>query len=215
MPPAALGPMRAALLAGLTLALAGCSGLWRGTSVSDQAWKTLENSIQQELGLLVKEFDELDSEGGLELCAPAQFAVARFAIYQAVEERRNSDMAQFARFITRARRALGFAQHVLRDQQCVDSDGDGLTDLEEVRVHKTHPNKADTDGDGLPDGDEVKRTRTNPLKWDTDEDFLGDGEEAARVAELAQLGSQDGLHRMPSPSSVSWRKISSSERTSV
>ncbi|OGL58683.1 MAG: hypothetical protein A3I72_08925 [Candidatus Tectomicrobia bacterium RIFCSPLOWO2_02_FULL_70_19] len=165
----------AACLLIAALALAGCL---RNPSVSDEAWKTLESSIQKEFDLLVKEFDQLDSQGDMELCQPVQFAVARFAVYQAVEERRGADMAQLARFIQRARRALSFPQQALRDKQCVDSDGDGLTDLEEARVHKTNSNKADTDGDGLSDGDEVRRHRTNPLKFDTDGDLLGDGEEA-------------------------------------
>lgn len=37
-----------------------------------------------------------------------------------------------------------------------DSDSDGLTDREEVKVYKTDPLKADTDGDGFKDGDEIK-----------------------------------------------------------
>ncbi len=37
----------------------------------------------------------------------------------------------------------------------VDSDGDGLSDQEEI-TYSTNPKKADTDGDGFRDGDEVK-----------------------------------------------------------
>lgn len=36
-----------------------------------------------------------------------------------------------------------------------DSDGDGLSDGEEVTVHKTDPAKADTDGDGYSDSTEI------------------------------------------------------------
>ena len=36
-----------------------------------------------------------------------------------------------------------------------DSDHDGLTDLDEVNIHGTHPNDSDTDGDGASDGHEV------------------------------------------------------------
>jgi hypothetical protein len=37
----------------------------------------------------------------------------------------------------------------------IDSDGDGLTDRDEVVVHGTDPNNADTDGDGWEDGLEI------------------------------------------------------------
>ncbi|HPS65095.1 MAG TPA: OmpA family protein [Ignavibacteria bacterium] len=58
-----------------------------------------------------------------------------------------------------------------------DSDGDGLTDYEEINVYHTNPNNPDTDGDGLKDGDEVKIYHTDPLKADTDGDGLTDGQE--------------------------------------
>jgi len=43
-----------------------------------------------------------------------------------------------------------------------DSDGDGLTNLEEQKLG-TDPNNADSDGDGLSDGDEVNIFGTDPL----------------------------------------------------
>jgi hypothetical protein len=55
-----------------------------------------------------------------------------------------------------------------------DSDGDGLTDGDEVNKYKTDPLKADTDGDGLTDGDEVNKYKTDPLKTDTDGDGISD-----------------------------------------
>ena len=58
-----------------------------------------------------------------------------------------------------------------------DTDGDGLTDGQEVNQYKTDPLKADTDGDGLTDGQEVTTTKTDPLKADTDGDGLNDGQE--------------------------------------
>ncbi len=61
-----------------------------------------------------------------------------------------------------------------------DTDGDGLTDGEEVRVYKTNPLLADTDLDGLSDFDEVKKYKTDPLKADTDGDGLNDGEEVLK-----------------------------------
>ncbi len=57
-----------------------------------------------------------------------------------------------------------------------DSDNDGLTDAEEVRIG-TDPNNPDTDGDGLLDGVEVNKYTSNPKNPDTDGDGLKDGEE--------------------------------------
>lgn len=61
--------------------------------------------------------------------------------------------------------------------QNTDSDGDGLSDGDEVIVYKTNPLKADTDEDSLSDGDEALIWRTNPLNSDTDGDGYLDGEE--------------------------------------
>jgi hypothetical protein len=43
-----------------------------------------------------------------------------------------------------------------------DTDGDGLSDYDEINVYKTSPYLEDTDGDGISDYDEVKRG-TDPL----------------------------------------------------
>ena len=59
----------------------------------------------------------------------------------------------------------------------VDTDGDGLTDEEELNLG-TDPNNSDTDGDGLSDADEVD-AGTDPSNSDSDNDGLLDGEEEA------------------------------------
>lgn len=58
----------------------------------------------------------------------------------------------------------------------IDSDGDGLTDAQEISLG-TNPNNPDTDGDGLSDGAEVNVHASNPLSTDTDGDGLLDGDE--------------------------------------
>lgn len=58
-----------------------------------------------------------------------------------------------------------------------DYDGDGLLDGEEVYVHATDPVNNDTDGDGLVDGEEVNQYGANPVSTDGDGDGLGDADE--------------------------------------
>lgn len=58
-----------------------------------------------------------------------------------------------------------------------DSDDDGLRDGDEVNTYGTKPTVKDTDGDGLTDYEEVMTTKTDPLKVDTDGDGLTDYEE--------------------------------------
>ncbi len=57
-----------------------------------------------------------------------------------------------------------------------DSDNDALTDLEEKSLG-TNPNSIDTDKDGLSDNEEVRVFLTDPLLKDTDGDGYNDGEE--------------------------------------
>jgi hypothetical protein len=52
-----------------------------------------------------------------------------------------------------------------------DTDGDGLTDGDEVNTHGTDPNNQDTDGDGLTDKEEVDLGR-NPANWEPEKPEL-------------------------------------------
>ena len=60
------------------------------------------------------------------------------------------------------------------DIKTIDSDGDGISDYDEINLYKTDPRKADTDGDGLSDYAELMQHRTDPLKVDTDGDGISD-----------------------------------------
>ncbi|HTI71486.1 MAG TPA: DUF1800 family protein [Candidatus Limnocylindria bacterium] len=73
----------------------------------------------------------------------------------------------------------------------VDSDGDGLTNLQEYQ-HDTDPHRVDTDGDGISDGQEVS-LGTNPNNPDTDGDHLSDQAEiGAAVPTQPRLADSDG-----------------------
>lgn len=71
---------------------------------------------------------------------------------------------------------LGLDPHNPVDAQ-EDSDRDGLTNLQEFKLG-TDLRKRDSDGDGLSDGEEVNQFHTSPLLVDTDGDGVPDGIEA-------------------------------------
>lgn len=72
----------------------------------------------------------------------------------------------------------------------VDSDNDGLTD-EEEKNYQTNPLALDTDTDGLSDYEEIKIYKTNPLLPDTDGDTYLDG------AEVKNGYNPNGAGKMP------------------
>ncbi len=78
------------------------------------------------------------------------------------------------------------------DPDKADTDGDGLSDGDEVNKYHTNPLKADTDGDGLSDGDEVMKYKTDPLKADTDGDGLSDGDEVMKYKTDPLKADTDG-----------------------
>jgi len=61
----------------------------------------------------------------------------------------------------------------LVDDSTLDPDNDGLTNLEEYQ-YSTDPLDSDTDGDGLTDGQEVNTYSTDPLDPDSDGDGMPD-----------------------------------------
>lgn len=73
-----------------------------------------------------------------------------------------------------------------------DTDGDGLSDYDEIFVYETDPLNPDTDGDGLSDGDEVLVHGTDPLNPDTDGDGLSDGDEVNKYRTNPLSADTDG-----------------------
>ena len=102
-----------------------------------------------------------------------------------------------------------------------DTDGDGLSDAEEVQVRGTMPIARDTDADGLADGYElaphtltlwtdgvsqiVPSVTTEPLLWDTDTDGLADGQERGAVStgQSMVIGEVGWISNLTS----SWRTV--------
>jgi hypothetical protein len=65
----------------------------------------------------------------------------------------------------------------------LDSDGDGLTDYDEVNLYYTNPNDEDSDGDGLSDGDEVQTYDSDPSAYEVWVDFGYVGTESGTPTE--------------------------------
>ena len=79
------------------------------------------------------------------------------------------------------------------DERPVNSDGDGIPDAGEASLG-TDPLKPDTDGDGLSDYEEVVTHKADPLRRDTDGDSLSDKFEVDHGLD-PNSGSSDGTHR--------------------
>lgn len=72
-----------------------------------------------------------------------------------------------------------------------DADSDSLSNFEEFEAH-TNPLLADTDGDGLSDADEVNTYLTDPLNTDSDNDGIGDDDEVNLYLSNPLLADTDG-----------------------
>ena len=75
-----------------------------------------------------------------------------------------------------------------------DTDGDGLSDGDEVNLHHTNPLDEDTDGDGLTDENELNGYGTDPLVVDTDDDGADDGYEIAHGLNPVDLLGTNGVN---------------------
>jgi hypothetical protein len=84
--------------------------------------------------------------------------------------------------------------HGLNPNKAADAafnpDHDGLKNLAEFQ-NGTDPSVSDTDGDGLSDGDEVNEFETDPTDSDTDDDGTVDGEDDANDDGIADE-NEDG-----------------------
>jgi outer membrane protein OmpA-like peptidoglycan-associated protein len=83
-------------------------------------------------------------------------------------------------------------ERYMTDPNNPDSDGDNLTDREELFTYNTSPNNPDTDGDGLSDGSESIIHSTDGLLADSDFDGLGDGDEIKKYGTQPTRYDTDG-----------------------
>lgn len=74
-----------------------------------------------------------------------------------------------------------------------DDDNDGLSDIDEA-TYGSDPFVADTDGDNLTDGDEVNTHGTNPVLADTDSDGFNDDVEITAGSDPTDASSIPGEH---------------------
>ena len=72
-----------------------------------------------------------------------------------------------------------------------DSDGDGLSDVDETTTYMSNPADPDSDGDGLTDGYEVLRLGSSPTLVDSDSAGVPDGVEYAQGTNPAVGGDDD------------------------
>jgi hypothetical protein len=86
---------------------------------------------------------------------------------------------------------LGFGDDPPPPDYTTDTDGDGLTNWQEVHETHTDPAQFDSDGDLLGDGSEL-RLGTDPWDVDTDSDGLDDGFEAHRTGTDPHSWDTDG-----------------------
>ncbi|NHJ86101.1 MAG: hypothetical protein FK734_11615 [Asgard group archaeon] len=81
----------------------------------------------------------------------------------------------------------------------LDSDEDGLSDLDEINIYNSDPNDPDTDGDTIFDGDEVNIYNTDPTNADSDSDLMTDdfeityGLNPTNATDATQDKDEDGL----------------------
>lgn len=81
----------------------------------------------------------------------------------------------------------------------LDSDNDGLSDIDELQIYFTDPLNPDTDGDGYPDGVEIangyspRHIGKKLIEVDSDNDFLNDAWELALGTSIMNPDSDGDL----------------------
>ena len=110
-----------------------------------EAWNTLDHGQQISLSILAP-------------CAVMVLALAVVSLRSSVSMPFRAPLALLTQSdqLIAQQRALSAQQDAKDASKTKDTDGDGLSDYDEVNIYHTSPYLADTDSDGVPDGVEVK-----------------------------------------------------------
>lgn len=110
-------------------------------------------------------------------CEKIPSAYRQYCIdYKAMEAAKNPEDCDVVKDFNYKEYCLKVAEVGVIEARYVDTDGDGITDGNELFM-KTDPKKVDTDGDGINDGAEWIILGTDPGNPDTDGDGLNDSQE--------------------------------------
>ena len=108
------------------------------------------------------------------------------------------------------------AHYDCRNNRCIaiDTDNDGLTDIEELQIG-TNPQSYDSDGDTLSDYQEVKILGTNPLNRNTDGDRYDDGVDINPTVKNTAVMKAEIIETANNINLANWAIIVLSEGTSL
>ena len=130
---------------------------------------TLFNTDSEKLNILLQNYAAAQQSGDELLIAEAERAIRLYkegVISAALADPRDRSIAKeldesLQQELTKLQQKVRTFEKVRQErsdiESSVDTDGDGISDFDEVNLYRTNPQLADTDGDGFTDGVEIMR----------------------------------------------------------
>jgi outer membrane protein OmpA-like peptidoglycan-associated protein len=146
-------------------------GLDDGTEVNNDYQASLRKRLDYLYGLNGRDFVRFSQTGATAVLRGGTMLLASLASTVSRKAERSGSESGLGESIA------AWQERKKTDPLKPDTDGDGLTDGEEVLTYGSNPVNPDTDADGLGDADEVRTHKTDPVRPDTDNDVLNDGDE--------------------------------------